>query len=89
MRFAGQGQGLAEIAALLAVANEPRFAWVPPARIVPMLAAEGVYLGSEYSMARLLHEYGQNGRRAGTKAQRHGHPLPTLPRTPGRCGAGT
>ena len=35
-----------ERAALLVVANEPRFASVPPARIVPMLADEGVYLGS-------------------------------------------
>ena len=44
----------AERAALLAVANAPRFASVPPARIVPMLADEGVYLGSESSMARVL-----------------------------------
>ena len=36
----------AERAELLRVANEPRFADVPPARIVPMLADEGVYLGS-------------------------------------------
>jgi len=28
---------------ILAVANEPRFADMPPARIVPMLADEGVY----------------------------------------------
>lgn len=34
-----------ERAALLAVANEPRSADVPPARIVPMLADEGGYLG--------------------------------------------
>ena len=34
----------AERARLLQVANEPRFADVPPARIVPMLADEGVYL---------------------------------------------
>ena len=33
-----------ERARLLQVANEPRFADVPPARIVPMLADEGVYL---------------------------------------------
>ena len=30
-----------ECAQLLSVANEPRFASVPPARIVPMLADEG------------------------------------------------
>ena len=36
-----------ERARLLQVANEPRFSDVPPARIVPMLADEGVYLASE------------------------------------------
>lgn len=34
----------AERAHLLAVSNEPRFAAVPLARILPMLADEGVYL---------------------------------------------
>ena len=58
----------AERTALLAVANEPRFASVPPARIVPMLADEGVYLGSESSMARVLREHGQNARRGRAKA---------------------
>jgi len=57
-----------ERAALLAVANEPRFASVPPARIVPMLADEGVYLGSESSMARVLKAHGQNDRRGRAKA---------------------
>ena len=33
-----------ERAKLLAVANESRFAAVPPARIVSMLADEGIYL---------------------------------------------
>ncbi|CAD5374398.1 hypothetical protein RA210_U540002 [Rubrivivax sp. A210] len=57
-----------ERAELLAVANEPRFAAVPPARIVPMLADEGVYLGSESSMARVLRAHGQNARRGRAKA---------------------
>ena len=46
----GHALSPAERVALLTVANEPRFASVPPARIVPMLADEGVYLGSESSM---------------------------------------
>ena len=45
-----------ERAQLLAVANEPRFAAVPPARIVPMLADEGIYLASESSFGRILRE---------------------------------
>jgi putative transposase len=57
-----------ERAALLAVANAPRFADVPPARIVPMLADEGVYLGSESSLARVLRAHGQNTRRGRAKA---------------------
>ncbi len=42
----------AERAALLAVANEPRFASVPPARIVPMLADEGVRIGISTAIGR-------------------------------------
>ena len=57
-----------ERAQLLAVANEPRFAAVPPARIVPMLADEGVYLASESSFSRVLRAHGQNAHRGRAKA---------------------
>ena len=67
----------AERAALLAVANEPRFACAPPARIVPMLADEGVYLGSESSMARVLKAAGQNKRRGRAKAPKATRPPTT------------
>jgi putative transposase len=67
----------AERAALLAVANEPRFASVPPARIVPALADEGVYLGSESSMARVLKAHGQNTRRGRAKAPKATRPPTT------------
>ena len=53
---------------LLRVANQPRFADVPPARIVPMLADEGVYLASESSFARVLRAHGQSRRRGRAKA---------------------
>lgn len=66
-----------ERAALLAVSNEPRFASVPPARIVPMLADEGVYLGSESSMVRVLKAAGQNARRGRAKAPRATRPATT------------
>ena len=39
---------------ILRVANEPRFADMPPSRIVPMLADEGRYIASESSFARVL-----------------------------------
>ncbi len=53
----------AERLQIVQVANEPRFAAVPPARIVPMLADEGVYLASESSFARVLREQGQTAHR--------------------------
>ena len=77
-----------ERARLLSVANEPRFAAVPPARIVPMLADEGVYLASESTFARVLKAHGQNTHRGRAKAPRKSRPR-TSPRHRVRCGAGT
>jgi putative transposase len=67
----------AERAELLRVANELRFADVPPARIVPMLADEGVYLASESSFARVLREQGQSCHRGRAKAPRATRPPTT------------
>lgn len=53
---------------ILSVANEPRFAALPPARIVPALADEGVYLASESSFQRILRAHGQNRHRGRTRA---------------------
>ncbi len=41
---------------------------LPPARIVPMLADEGVYIASESTFARVLREHGQMTRRGRAKA---------------------
>ena len=68
---------LQERAQLLCVANEPRFASVPPARIVPMLADEGVYLASESSFARVLRAHGQSKHRGRAKAPRPVRPPTT------------
>jgi transposase InsO family protein len=68
---------VAERAQLLGVANEPRFAAVPPARIVPMLADEGVYLASESSFSRVLREHGQNVHRGRAKAPKASRPPTT------------
>ncbi|WP_211289247.1 IS3 family transposase, partial [Xanthomonas hyacinthi] len=59
-----------ERAQVLNVANEPRFADMPSARIVPMLADEGRDIASESSFARILREYGQNARRGRARAPR-------------------
>ena len=57
----------AERAEVLRVANEPRFAAVPPARIVPMLADEGVYVASESTFTRVLRAADQSHRRGRAK----------------------
>jgi putative transposase len=44
---------------ILHLVNEPRFAELPPARIVPMLADEGIYIASESSFNRVLGAHGQ------------------------------
>ncbi len=58
----------AERAEVLRVANEPRFADLPPARIVPALADEGRYLASESTFCRLLRAHGQNAHRGRARA---------------------
>jgi putative transposase len=63
--------------AIVRVANTPRFAEVPPARIVPMLADEGVYLASESSFHRVLRAEGQAGHRGRAKAARKSRPPTT------------
>jgi len=67
----------AERAQVLAVANEPRFAAVPPARIVPMLADEGVYLASESTFSRILKAHGQTAHRGRAKAPQQRRPPTT------------
>ena len=62
---------------MLSVANEPRFADVPPARIVPMLADEGVYVASESTFSRVLREHGQTTRRGRAKAPKKSRPPTT------------
>ena len=66
-----------ERAKLLSVANQARFAQVPPARIVPMLADEGVYLASESTFARVLRSHGQSRHRSRAKAPRKVRPPTT------------
>lgn len=67
----------AERETLLSVANEARFADMPPARIVPMLVDEGVYITSESSFARVLREHGQTEHRGRAKAPKASRPPTT------------
>jgi transposase InsO family protein len=67
----------AERARMVALANAPRFASTPPARIVPALADEGVYLASEASFHRVLRDHGQMRRRGRARPPRSAGPPST------------
>ena len=66
----------AERARIIEVVNQPRFAETPPARIVAILADQGVYIASEASFYRVLRAQGQMHRRGRARS-----PRPTRPPT--------
>jgi len=66
-----------ERAQIIEIANEPRFAETPPARIVPVLADEGVYIASESSFHRVLRAHGQMIRRGRARPPRRLRPPTT------------
>ena len=68
---------VAEREQIVQVANEPRFADMPAARIVPALADEGVYLASESSFQRVLRAHGQTQRRGRARPPRASRPPTT------------
>src|ERR1700684_135052 len=67
----------AEGARIIEFANEPRFAETPPARIVPALADEGIYIASESSFHRVLRAHGQMNRRGRAQPPRTSRPPTT------------
>jgi putative transposase len=67
----------AERARIVQIANEPRFAELPPARIVPMLADEGIYIASESSFSRVLRSQGQVRHRGRSKIPQKRRPPST------------
>jgi len=67
----------AERARIIELANQPRFASTPPARIVPALADEGIYVGSEASFHRVLRDHGQMQRRGRARSPRSAGPPST------------
>jgi transposase InsO family protein len=62
---------------IIELANEPRFADTPPARIVPALADEGIYIASESSFYRVLRAHGQMNRRGRAQLPRTSRPPTT------------
>ena len=69
------GHALSEVERVHLLA--PRFAAVPPARIVPMLADEGIYLASESTFSRVLKAQGQTAHRGRAKAPKAVRPPTT------------
>ncbi len=67
----------AERARIIEIANEPRFADTPPARIIPALADEGIYIASESSFHRVLRAHGQMNRRGRAQPPRTSRPPTT------------
>lgn len=62
---------------ILQIANEPRFAEQPPARIVPMLADVWFYIASESSFSRVLRAHGQTRHRGRSKTPQPKRPPST------------
>jgi putative transposase len=67
----------AEREQIVRVANQSRFSQLPPARIVPMLADEGIYIASESSFHRVLRAQGQLRHRGRARAPQKVRPPST------------
>jgi hypothetical protein len=48
---------------ILLTCNQPEYASLPPGQIVPVLADQKLFIGSESSFYRVLHQAGQCHRR--------------------------
>ena len=59
---------------ILLTCNQPAYASLPPGQIVPALADQGLFIGSESSFYRVLHQAGQCHRRGRAR-------LPQQPRS--------
>lgn len=62
---------------IVQIANEPRFAELPPARIVPILADEGTYIASESSFSRVLRAHGRVRHRGRSRTPQRERPPST------------
>jgi putative transposase len=63
---------------ILLTCNQPEFAALPPGQIVPILADRGLYIGSERSFYRVLHDHGQAHRRGRARPPQEPRPVPRL-----------
>lgn len=63
---------------ILLTCNKPEYASLPPGQIVPALADQGLYIGSESSFYRLLHAHGQVHRRGRVQPSQEPRGVPRL-----------
>ena len=63
---------------ILLTCNQPEFAALPPGQIVPILADQGLYIGSERSFYRVLHAHGQAHRRGRARPPQEPREVPRL-----------
>ncbi len=93
-QFAGDGDGLdrrkgshrlvshrltdEELQPILPTYYQPEFAALPPGQIVPILANRGLYIGSEPSFYRLLHDHGRFHRCGRARPPQEPRPGPRL-----------
>ena len=75
-RAPANGLTCEEEAMIVSTVNEPRFASMSPAQIVPILADEEQYLASESTLYRILRKRGQLAHRGRSKAPTHKRPSP-------------
>jgi transposase InsO family protein len=63
---------------ILLTCNQPEYASLPPGQIVPALADQGLYIGSESSFYRVLHAHGQVHRRSRARTPQEPRAVPRL-----------
>jgi putative transposase len=63
---------------ILLTCNQAEYASLPLGQIVPALADEGIYIGSESSFYRVLSAYGQVQRRGRARPPQEPRPVPRL-----------
>jgi len=63
---------------ILLTCNEPKYTSLPPGQIVPDLANQGIYIGSERGSYRVLHAHGQLNRRGRARLPQQSRHVPRL-----------
>ena len=59
---------------IIETVNKPKYASMPPCELVPALADEGIYIGSESTIYRILREEKMQNHRGRSEAPKRNHP---------------